>query len=164
MQHIDLAALLERRGLVTGMQIRHAAALSRDKGHSWLEHLVMTGVIDDLSLAQTIAQGTRLAICDDARLQAVRPDVLAEVPADLALEHKLVPFAIDSDGDLLVAMVDPTDTAAVTEVEFFVGRRLLRTVGRATAIGWALHTHYGARSALYPAPQPAVYEQMRATG
>lgn len=148
MQHHDLHALLVRTGLVTVDQVRHAVAAAHDAGLSSIEHLVLTGVLDDELLARWIAHEAVVPACSLTRLSRVRPEVIALVPGDLAVEHRVVPVALDPDGDLCLAMLDPTDRRAVEEVEFFAGRPLLREVAPATALAWALHFYYGVESAL----------------
>lgn len=143
-QHTDLEDLLVNRSIATPMQIRSAVTASRCNGHSWVEHLVLGGVVDDRTLCRCIAELARVPPCDDVRLARVPPQVLALVPGDLAIEHRLVPVWVDADGDLSVAMLDPLDREAIEEVGFFVGRRLMRMVARASSLNWALHAYYGA--------------------
>jgi hypothetical protein len=158
MQLNDLQALLVRRAITTRDHIRHAVTATHGTGVTWIEYLVLGGHLDDEIVARCVVRAAGVPSCDVARLSRIPPMVVALVPADLALEHRLVPVAIEPDGDVSLAMVDPTDQAAVEEVGFFLGRHVLREVARATAIAWALHAYYRANSALY-APlqsQPAL--------
>jgi|RhiMetdeSRZDD1v2_1073273.scaffolds.fasta_scaffold468958_3 hypothetical protein len=143
-QHTDLEQLLVNRAIATPMQIESAHTASRCNGHSWVEHLVLGGVIDDRTLCRCIAELTLVPPCEDTHLARVPPQVLALVPGDLAIEHRLCPVHVGEDGDLSVAMLDPTDREAIEEVGFFVARRLMRMVARASSMSWALHAYYGA--------------------
>jgi hypothetical protein len=144
MQFNDLQEMLLRRALVTVEQIRDAAIASCGTDTTWIEQLLLSGVLDDEALAASIVAQAGLPHCGIARLGRATREALALVPADLAIEHRVVPVAIEPDGDLCLAMVDPTDLAAVQEVGFFAGRHLLREVASASTIATALQTHYGA--------------------
>jgi len=148
----DLQATLVRRAVVTPDQVRHAVAAAHDDGMTWIEHLVVAGAVDEETVARCAGGEALVPACDFARLSKIPHEVVELVPADLAVEHRVVPVRVEPDGDLCLAMVDPTDLAAVEEVGFFVGRHLLREVGLATAIAWALHAYYRAESGLWSSP------------
>lgn len=93
--------------------------------------------------------------CDLHGLASVPPAIQALIPGDLAIEHRMVPIGLEPDGDVCVAMSDPFDLRAVREVEFFIGRRVLREVAASTPIAWALSAYYGARCALWPPQEVA---------
>lgn len=142
--------MLIRAGLVNGELIERAASATHGSDQSWLEYLVQRKLVSEDEVAALAARETFLPLADPDRLQAVPSEIIAEVPWDLAVEHRIVPVGIDEDGDLHLAMLDPCCARTLTEVEFFVPRRLLREVAPATAMAWALHRYYGARTALWP--------------
>lgn len=145
----SLPAILVADAIVSEAQIAHAIAATRGSAATWIECLLLSGDLDDVVLARCAGAHAAVPSCPLDRLIAVPPDVKALIPADLAIEYRVVPVAVEPDGDLSVAMVDPTDMRAAVELEFFTGRRILREVARATAIAWGLHTHYGHDSALW---------------
>jgi hypothetical protein len=112
-------------------------------------------LLDEEGLAAWISALTLIAQCDARRLTTIPASVLAHVPLEVAFEHRAVPFHVDDDGYLHVAMVDPLDTTSLEELEFFSGRPILRHVAPATVVAWALHTHYGIRSLLWPRTEAA---------
>lgn len=152
MKHTDLHALLVRTGLATIEQIQHAVASTHGTGVSSVEYLILSGYVDDEMLARSVAEEVLVPTCTLTRLSRVRPEVIALVPGDLAAEHRVVPIALEPEGDLCVAMLDPIDLHALQEIEFFAGRPLLREVAPASAIAWALHIYYGVENALQAAP------------
>jgi len=77
---------------------------------------------------------------------------LSAVPAELACERRSVPFRIDRDGYLWLAMADPADELAIAELEFFSGRNLIRHVAAPSAIAAALYRFYRVRTPLCPEP------------
>jgi len=147
----SLRAVLLRHGLVSVEWLEWAVASAPGTQSTWLELLVLHGAIDDERVCGCIATAAWLPRCVPQQLSEIARVALVRVPADLAVEHRAVPIAVESDG-LRVAMIDPIDDAAVDELEFFAGCSILREVASATAIAWALHRHYGCFTALCPPP------------
>ncbi len=144
-----LPAILVADALLGEPEITHAIQSTRGTRETWLEFLMLTGQLDDVVLARAAGAHAAVPSCPLARLMGVSHEAKAMIPPDLAIEHRVLPVALEPDGDLCVAMVDPTDARAMLEIEFFTGRRLMREVARATAIAWALHAHYGHDTALW---------------
>lgn len=156
MRHRELQTLLIRAGLVTNEVMERAMAATAGTSTTWLEHLVQKKLVADDQVAALAGQEMFVPLCDVSCLELVPDEVIAQVPWDLAIEHRVVPVGLDGD-DLRIAMVDPCADDELVELEFFLaGKRLLREVAPATPIAWALHRYYGFRSALWP-------QQARAT-
>ena len=145
-----LKSLLVERGLVTAAQIAEAEARTNGAGITWIEDLIVNAIVDEETLCDAVARAACVQRCQPEALVEVARDVLRALPPDLAAEHRVVPIGIDEEGDLHVVMLDPTDSLAIEETTFFANRPVVREVGTATSIAWALHQHYGARSALWP--------------
>jgi len=135
--------------VLTDDQVGHAIPMARGTSTTWIEHLLLTGMVDDAEIAKRVGAYVAVPSCVLARLVAAPRDALQLLPMDMAVEHRAVPVWVEPDGDVCVAMVDPTDERALNELTFFTGRRVLREVARATGIAWALHAHYGADTALW---------------
>jgi hypothetical protein len=148
--YADIRTLLVRHALVPETAIAQAAGWAREAHTGWLDLLLMSGALDEEKLCACLAADTHLARCSAERLANVRPAVLALVPGEVAIEHRLVPLEIEPDGSLRLAMVDPLDDVACEEAHFFTGRRLQREVALASAIAFALHEHYHAPLARLP--------------
>jgi type IV pilus assembly protein PilB len=148
----DLQILLLRRGLVAPDQLRDAQAATRGTGGSWLERLLALGLLDEEAMCRCVVEAFRVPRCPRAVLRGLPLDVIALLPADVAGEHRAVPLGVDRDGDLRVAMMDPTDLRAVAEIEFVTGRRPLREVASATDVADALRRYYGVDTALCSRP------------
>jgi hypothetical protein len=143
----DLQRMLVQRALVSSDQLAEAIADSHP-GRTWLEGLVANGWLDEVAVVAMVVARATIPACDLSALGTVSGGVLALVPPDVAIEHRVVPVSLDGDGDLVVAMIDPLDEAAVGEAQFFVGKTLLRTVAPVSAVAWALRAYYGWRGAL----------------
>jgi hypothetical protein len=147
----DLKSVLLRNGLVSPELMNRAIAETSGTTTTWLEQLIKQRAVSEEAVAACAGRAAFVPLCDLDRLELVPNEIIAEVPWDLAIEHRLVPLAVEADNDLRVAMVDPLDEVANTELEFFLGRRLLREVAPARALAWALNKYYHAETALWPA-------------
>jgi Type II secretion system (T2SS), protein E, N-terminal domain len=157
----ELQSVLIRARLLTPELVAVGVTATAGTGTSWLEHLVHLELVDDRAIARCAAQAAFVPACRAAHLVGVPPEVLDQVPWDLAIEHRVVPIAVDDDGDVSVAMIDPYDRSALAQLEFFLHRRMLREVAPLTAIAWALTNYYRAPApvrlvATRAAPMPSV--------
>ncbi len=146
----DLKALLIRHMLITKEQVDWATESTRGSRCTWLEQLLLLGVLNEERVCECVSMQVCVPRCDLRRLANLPADVVARIPAEVAVEHRVVPMWVEPDGDLRVGMLDPLDSEALEEVQFFAGRRVLREVAVATAMAWALHHYHGVRSALWP--------------
>lgn len=160
MSNTQLQSLLVTNRLITPSQLEYTREhISADSEYTWLELLLLWNLVEEQHVVETVEAAARVPRCDLDRLSHVPHDVLAIVPNDIAVEHRVVPIGVEPDGDLRVAMVDPTDESAIEELEFFCDRRILREAAPASAVAWALHHYYGAASALWP---PGQYDRSAA--
>jgi type II secretion system (T2SS) protein E len=147
----NLQALLLRHALITRAQLIWAVEFTRDTDRTWLEQLLLVNAVDEDEICTCVSHDLCVPRCSGDRLVGLTPAILARLPMELAIEHRIMPLGCDDEGDLQVAMVDPTDRAALQEIRFFAGR-VLRAVAPATSIAWALHEYCGVSSALWPRP------------
>lgn len=150
MSTTSLKDLLVEREILTPQQIAEATAAAQGTGCTWIERLLFLGLLDEEGLANWVSALSLVATCDARRLTHVHASVLARIPLEIAFDHRAVPFHVDQDGYLHVAMVDPLDSVALDEIAFFAGLPLLRHVAPASVVAWALYSHYGVRSILWP--------------
>jgi hypothetical protein len=150
MSNVNLQHALVRRALLTPEQLTWAVESTRDTDRSWLEHLLLVGHLDEEQVCLCVSNDFLVPRCDPQQIANLKRDVLGLIPPEVVVEHRVLPLWVEPDGDMHVAMLDPTDMNALEEIQFFAGGRILREVAVATAIAWALYTYYGARSALWP--------------
>jgi hypothetical protein len=139
----DAGSLLVRAGLIRPEALEAARRAQRGAGGTLSEQLVLAGALDDESLTQFYRQRLLVPRIADARLQSVSEKVVQAIPGDLAAELRVVPVSIDSEGNLTVAMSDPSDTHAVDEIGFFTGHYVVRAVASQRQIAWSLAHYYG---------------------
>jgi type IV pilus assembly protein PilB len=73
----------------------------------------------------------------------VAPDVLAHVPAEIALRHQLLPMNVDDESPtLVVAMADPSDAAVIDEIQRQTGLTVEVVVAPPSRVRRAIDRHY----------------------
>src|SRR5947209_2030306 len=101
--------LLQKIGVISGSEIEKAKALQLKEGGSLLECLVRVGAVQEEAFVGSLAAHLRIPRVDAARLGNIPASVLGLVPAEMAVEFRALPIAVDGDGTLMLAMSDPTD-------------------------------------------------------
>lgn len=144
----DAGALLVRAGLLQDDDLRQARERRIAEGGTLGEHLVLAGLIDDDALTQFFRTRLMVPQVNPNHLARLSPSVIAKLPPDMATEFRTVPVSIDGDGNLMLAMSDPSDSHAVDEIAFFTGHYVVRAVATQMQIAWCLAHYYGCVSAL----------------
>lgn len=162
MSSSPLQDILVRQRILTRDQIRHAVSEAHTSGATWLEQLLMWRAVDEESVVRCGFHCGAVPRADLDHLAKLPLGVLGAVPADICIEHRLMPIGVEPDGDIRVAMVDPCDEVALEELTFFLDRKILREVAPASAIAWALHRYHGAETPLWTAQRHAQAASARA--
>ncbi len=108
--------------------------------------LVALGVVDEQTLVRMLADEYRLPIADPCAADVPRA-ALDAVPHGLARRRHLVPIAL-AGGRLSVAMADPTDAAAIAELQFLSNLDVEIAVAAPSAVAAATARLYGEAPAL----------------
>jgi hypothetical protein len=136
-----LGQVLVRRGLITEEQLVQALELQMASGCRLGTLFVQRELVslEDLGLALSMQQGVPLA--DRSRLEAVSPEVVALLPAELCDELKVFPF--DAEGRTLhLAMRDPS-RAIAGKVAFALKATVQAYVVPELRLAYYLEKHYG---------------------
>jgi hypothetical protein len=139
----DAGALLVRSGLVSASALDGARAKATSSGGTIGEHLVSAGVIGDDLLTDFYRSRLLVPQVNPNTLARLSAKVVAVIPADMAIELRVVPVSLDRDGNLTLAMSDPSDRHAVDEISFFTGTYVVRAVATQMQIAWCLAHYYG---------------------
>ncbi len=103
--------------------VEQAVLLAREQGKPTGEMLVEQGVLRHDQLARVVAERFGLDYVDlsvyDLDMGAVHL-----IGAEAAKRYKAVPVGFTDDGELLLAMADPTNVLTVDDVAMITGRRL----------------------------------------
>jgi len=143
----SLASILVESGLVTASQVEQARTRQHATGGRLGEAVVDLGFAGEEAIGRALAKALGVPFTQ-VDLSLVDPAVLARFPEGL-LKRALAMPLIDSGGQVVVAMADPTDRAAVSELRDAAGGAVSVVVGTPAAIRRALvECRGGARPAV----------------
>lgn len=114
-----LAEIAIEAGLVTKAGAVKAGRLAEEKKQPLVSVMVRDLGVDELALVGALRKSTRVPLLDPAQIH-VDPDALRTIARDACARLRVLPLAMTADGPtkvLRVAMADPTDTAAILELE-----------------------------------------------
>jgi hypothetical protein len=114
-----LAEIAIEAGLVTKVGAAKAGRLSEERKEPLVVILIRELGIDEVALIGALRKQTRVPLLDPATV-LVDPEALRLVPRDSCARLRVLPIGVMFDGKtrvLRVAMADPTDTAAILELE-----------------------------------------------
>ncbi len=135
-----LGAVLLERGYVTDEALQQSIARHTEVGGRLGDILVDMGFISEQRIARAVEESLGIPLVNLPRVD-VMADALAKVRADLALDARAMPFAIDGDR-LRVALADPLDALAIEEIEDASGCLVEPYQALRKELLWALATYY----------------------
>jgi hypothetical protein len=114
-----LAEIAIDAGLVNKAGAARAGKMAEELKLPLVVVLVREVGVDEVALVGALRKQTRVPLLDPADLQ-IDPDALRQVPSDVCARLRVLPLGFANEGStkvLRLAMADPTDTAAVAEME-----------------------------------------------
>ena len=139
----DAGALLVRSGLVTASALEDARARQASAGGTIGEQLVFIRALSDEALTEFYRSRLLVPQVNPNLLAKLAANVVQTIPADMAIELRVIPIQLDNDTNLTVAMGDPSDSHAVDELGFFTGTYVVRAIATQMQIAWCLAHYYG---------------------
>jgi len=136
-----LADLLRRRGVLDAEQHATALAAQREQSGGLAGCLVRLGLVSEERLVCTLAAEYGLPVVDPRTADVPRA-ALDAVPHALARRHELVPLGLEG-ARLTVAMADPTNAAAVSDLTFLCGLDVRVALASPAAVHQAIDRLYG---------------------
>ncbi len=123
---VRIGDLLVSAGLITETQVDEALRLQKEshKRRRLGEFLVEMGAVTEEQLAVTLAERLRIEFVD-LNSQVLEPEATELAPIETCRRYHLVPWALTADGDLCVAMADPTDVIAIDDVQMQTYRAVI---------------------------------------
>ncbi len=118
-----LAEIAIDAGLVNKAGASKAGRMADEQRVPLVVVLVRELGVDELALVAAFGKQTRVPLVDPKDV-AADPDALRTVPGDICARLRALPLSVTSDGPtrvLRVAMADPTDSAAIAELETLAG-------------------------------------------
>jgi hypothetical protein len=106
-------------GLVNKAGAARAGRLADERKLPLVVVLVRELGVDEVALVGALRKQTRVPLIDPGSLE-IDPEALRHVPRDVCARLRVLPMSVTRDGNskvMRIAMADPTDTAAVAEIE-----------------------------------------------
>ncbi len=139
-----LGALLVRERLIDEADLDKALALQKQNGGRLGSHLVQLGFISEADLARFL--GRQLGLPCVTEIRHITPEARRAIPQEVLLKYRLVPISVD-DGEIQVAMVDPTHLVSIDEIAFITARRVRPVVAPELVVDFARARFFGIRTA-----------------
>jgi len=142
----NLGDLLKREKLLTDEQLKNALDFQKQNGVPMGSALTALGFISESEMAQALSRQLGYPYVDLDQFE-VYPDVIKLIPREIAQKYMIMPIhRIRSF--LTLAMVDPTDLAALEDVKFRTGLSIQPVITSESSIKNALNKYYGSSYAL----------------
>ena len=113
--------LLTERGFLTHDQIEAASKSMKAENETTLDVLVSGGTIGEDEVLGTVADQFGLKYCH-VNAEAINPEIVKEVPADIAKKYGVVPVVAD-DVAITVALSDPMGYDAIDSLRYVLHGR-----------------------------------------
>ena len=137
-----LGELLVEANLITEQQLRMALQAQLIYGGRLGTNLVELDFISERFLAEFLASKLKLPSASPDELEDVPADALALLSGEKAQKYGVIPLALE--GKVLhVAMIEPSDLAALDDLAFVTGCQIRPKVASEVLVVSALERHYG---------------------
>ena len=106
-------------GLVNRASAARAGRMAEERKQPLVVVLIRELGVDEVALVGALRKQTRVPLIDPAAVE-IDPEALRQLPRDVCERLRVLPLSLTTDGTgklLRIAMADPTDTAAVAEIE-----------------------------------------------
>jgi hypothetical protein len=106
-------------GLVNRASAARAGRMAEERKQPLVVVLIRELGVDEVALVGALRKQTRVPLIDPAVVE-IDPEALRQLPRDVCARLRVLPLSLTTDGTgklLRIAMADPTDTAAIAEIE-----------------------------------------------
>ncbi|HPG26426.1 MAG TPA: hypothetical protein PLW10_12390 [Myxococcota bacterium] len=149
-----LGEILIEAGVIDELQLRSALGEQSRWGRRLGVTLVKLGMVEEGELVRALAQQLDLPVAQLSG-KAIREDVLALVPARVAIEHSVVPLFTRGEGrarELFLGMEDPSNLDVLDDLSFRTGLEIRPVMVAPSELGEAIDRYYlGGRTEKRPA-------------
>ena len=136
-----LGELLARRGVVPADKLESLWAVQRERGTDLLDLLVNTSLVDEMTLAQALAEEAQLALVERIDPADVPTALATRVPIAFAKSNKVLVVREDETA-VHVICGDPFDTQALDDLRVIFGKPVEASVGGRDRIEDAINRVY----------------------
>lgn len=144
MVRVKLGEILIKAGVVDELQLRSALAYQQKWGGKLGKNLLELGFITEEQLLKALSNQLKLPAVDLKRFK-IPSGVLKVLPYETVKKLSVIPLGIKEEGGkkyLYIAMSDPTDTNAISHIEFISKLSVRPVISTESAIQRAIKYYY----------------------
>ncbi len=142
-----LGELLIEAGVITETQLAAALNSQRTWGGKVGSTLVRMGFVNEDDILRCLSSQLRLPSVDFRKVK-ISPKALKAIPLSIAEKYNVIPVAIKEEHNkksVILAMSDPTNLDALSEIQFQAGVHVRPVVATESAITRAIDQYYHER-------------------
>ena len=137
----QLGLMLVKEKIITRNQLEEASSKASGRGVTLIPTIINLGLIDDADLSIFISEQLKVPLADRSLMENIPDPIIKSIAKDLVDEFDLMPIGMEKNA-LKVAMVDPTDQACISELRFFLGKKITPMVASLANIHEAQSKYY----------------------
>lgn len=138
---LRIGEMLVQAGIINKEDLEKALRKQKESGKRLGSILVEMGLIDEKTLVKFLARQLGFPPVDLSTLKLIPQDVLKLIPAEMAYRYQVLPLGRKGN-TLFVAMVDPTNIAAIEEIKFSTRLEVSPAIALESALNEALRKFY----------------------
>jgi len=141
----QLGQVLIEKGLATEAQIKEALRLQVGGNRRLGYILILMGVLTNDQLLNVLADHISIPIVDID--QEFRSEAKSIMPRYLCFKYSAIPFALENNNVVKLAMLDPSDDEAIRDIEQYIGKAVKPFLAHEKKIktGIMKHIPYGVK-------------------
>ncbi len=136
-----LGDYLVQHGIVTEEQLSTVLERQVMMGGRLGTNLIELGYIGEDELVQFLSQKLKIPSAQPQDFETIQPDAIRLVPANMAQKYGAIPLSLERK-ILRVAMVNPVDVEAITQLGFVAGCSIKPCVASEARVQYALERYY----------------------
>lgn len=140
--YLQLLEVLKRRGSLSGSLAKSVAGFMERWGVDSYRAVVETHTVEESRLADILADEFGLIRVTRLRSRPIDKDVLKYVTYAEAMASDILPYAIDHEGRLQVAIADPTRRVSIEKLQNSHSHPLVLHVAERSEIQVSIQRHY----------------------
>ncbi len=119
-----LGSILLEEGLIDKAQLEDALKIQRERGGRLGSILIQLGYIDADTLAKILKEQLNIETVNPEDIEHLDYETINAIPRDLIEEYMVLPVKV-RDGEIEIAMLDPKNTQAISELSFFLDKEVI---------------------------------------
>jgi len=130
-------------GLITKYQLKHSLAMQKETKFRLGRQLTELEYVSKDELGTFLSEEFGVEYFDLLSIKNIPSEIIDRMPFDKADEYKVVPFAISEEGQLHIAISDPSDITIMDDIAFVLGENPVVFLSDEADIQETINQYYG---------------------